>query len=68
MTDARNRNWTELAEAACAEQDPEKLIRIVEELNRVLERQSGKDEQPGDPRNREERRSEYSTADPGYCF
>jgi len=36
MSDARNRTWRELAEDACAEHDPEKLIRIVEELNRAL--------------------------------
>ena len=40
MSDARNRSWRELAEAACADNDPEKLIRIVEELNRVLEQRA----------------------------
>jgi hypothetical protein len=29
-------DWRTLSEAASREQDPEKLIRLVEELNRVL--------------------------------
>lgn len=48
MTDARKRRWRELAEAACAEQDPQKLIEIVEELNRALERQGEKRTHEGD--------------------
>ena len=30
------RDWRALSEAASREQDPEKLVRLVEELNRVL--------------------------------
>jgi hypothetical protein len=30
------KDWRALSEAASREQDPEKLIRLVEELNRVL--------------------------------
>jgi hypothetical protein len=32
-------DWKEIAEAARNEQDPEKLIRLVRELNKILEEQ-----------------------------
>lgn len=31
------KDWKELSEAAAREQDPEKLMELVEELNRLLE-------------------------------
>jgi len=31
------RSWRELSEAAAREQDPEKLLQLVEELNQALE-------------------------------
>ena len=34
--EAQIKDWRLLSEAASREQDPEKLIRLVEELNRVL--------------------------------
>ncbi len=34
--EAQVKDWRILSEAASREQDPEKLIRLVEELNRVL--------------------------------
>jgi hypothetical protein len=34
--EAQVQDWHALSEAASREQDPEKLIRLVEELNRVL--------------------------------
>ena len=34
--EAQMKDWRVLSEAASREQDPEKLIRLVEELNRVL--------------------------------
>ena len=34
--EAQVQGWRALSEAASREQDPEKLIRLVEELNRVL--------------------------------
>ena len=37
MSDTANRNWEELAKAARVEQDSEKLIEIIEELNRALD-------------------------------
>lgn len=40
MSENRHQNWEDLARAARVEQDPEKLIEIVEELNRVLEERS----------------------------
>jgi hypothetical protein len=33
------RSWRELSEAAAREQDPEKLLQLVEELNKALEEQ-----------------------------
>lgn len=33
------RSWRELSEAAAREQDPEKLLELVEELNKALEEQ-----------------------------
>jgi hypothetical protein len=36
-TDVR-KNWRELSEAAAREQDPEKLLELVEQLNEALER------------------------------
>lgn len=32
----RGENWRALSEAASQEQDPERLIELIEELNRVL--------------------------------
>lgn len=40
MAEHAKKNWEELARAARDEQDSEKLILIVEELNRVLDEQS----------------------------
>jgi hypothetical protein len=37
MTTVVPKNWRELSEAAAREQDPEKLLQLVEELNKVLE-------------------------------
>jgi len=37
MTEQPNRGWEELARAARVEQDPKKLLDLVEELNRALE-------------------------------
>ena len=37
MSTARSDDWREIAEAARKEYDPEKLIALVTELNRVLE-------------------------------
>lgn len=34
--EAQVKDWRSLSEAASREQDPEKLVRLVEELNRVL--------------------------------
>lgn len=34
--EAQAQDWRALSEAASREQDPDKLIRLVEELNRVL--------------------------------
>jgi hypothetical protein len=38
MAAIRYRDWRELAEAARREKDPKKLLALVEELNRALER------------------------------
>jgi hypothetical protein len=34
--EAQSQDWRVLSEAASREQDPEKLIQLVEQLNRVL--------------------------------
>ena len=34
--EAQMKDWRALSEAASREQDPEKLVRLVEELNHVL--------------------------------
>ena len=39
MAEHAKKNWEELARAAQDEQDSEKLIAIVEELNRALDEQ-----------------------------
>ena len=41
MAEHAKKNWEELARAARDEQDSEKLIVIVEELNRALDEQVG---------------------------
>ena len=38
MARTRNPDWRELCKAASQEQDSEKLMRLVQELNRVLKR------------------------------
>lgn len=40
MTEHAKKNWEDLARAARDEEDSEKLILIVEELNRALDEQS----------------------------
>ena len=40
MAEIARKTWTELAQAAQVEQDSEKLLQIVEELNRVLEEEN----------------------------
>lgn len=37
MSKNMSTDWKELSEAASREQDPEKLIELVEQLNKVLE-------------------------------
>jgi hypothetical protein len=39
MIRTKNPNWRELSEAASQEQDSEKLMKLVHELNEVLRRQ-----------------------------
>jgi len=50
MTERQNNNWEELARAAGVEQDSEKLIEIVEALNRALEERSKPQPQESAPR------------------
>ncbi len=56
MSESQQQNWEDLARAARVEQDPEKLIEIVEELNRVLEERS----RPQEPDAASSARSGYS--------
>ncbi len=39
MDKLREQNWRELCQAAATEQDPNKLIALVAELNKVLDEQ-----------------------------
>ncbi len=42
MTVFLYKDWKELSKAAAQEQDPQKLLELVEELNRVLEEREQK--------------------------
>ena len=37
MTDMSGHDWRELAEAARVEEDPDKLMELIQELNRALD-------------------------------
>jgi hypothetical protein len=39
MADGDHRNWRELCRAALEAKDPDELLRIVQELNKVLKRE-----------------------------
>lgn len=39
MARTHDRDWRELSQAASQEQDPEKLLQLVHELNEVLQKQ-----------------------------
>lgn len=39
MLRTNDRDWRELSQAASQEQDPEKLLQLVHELNELLQRQ-----------------------------
>jgi len=41
MDDAEREPWQLLAEQAAGEQDPQRLLRLVQELNRLLEERQG---------------------------
>ena len=47
MDKLREQNWRELCQAAATEQDPNKLIALVAELNKVLDELQGKRESAG---------------------
>jgi hypothetical protein len=38
MTEAHRKNWRELRRAALEAKDPDELLKIVQDLNRVLKR------------------------------
>jgi hypothetical protein len=40
-------HWRHLAEAARDEEDPERLLQLIKELNQALERSTGLDPRPG---------------------
>jgi ActR/RegA family two-component response regulator len=42
MVDGPKRDWKELAQLAAAEQDPQKLLKIITELNAALTERNGK--------------------------
>jgi hypothetical protein len=37
MQDEQRERWTQLSEQASLEQDPEKLLELIQEINRLLE-------------------------------
>lgn len=39
MADGERKNWRELCKAALGARDPDELLKIVQELNRVLEQE-----------------------------
>ena len=39
MADGDHRNWRELSSAALEAKDPDEMLRIVQELNKVLKRE-----------------------------
>jgi hypothetical protein len=39
MTEGNQRNWRQLCNAALEAKDPDQLLRIVQELNKVLKRE-----------------------------
>jgi hypothetical protein len=39
MAEARRKNWRDLCNAALEAKDPDELLKIVQELNRVLKRE-----------------------------
>jgi len=41
MDDAKREPWQLLAEQAAREQDPQRLLRLVQELNRLLQERQG---------------------------
>ncbi|MFZ0480350.1 MAG: hypothetical protein WAL71_14495 [Terriglobales bacterium] len=46
MTDQNRERWRILCEQAANEQDPKKLIALIEEINRVLSAKDGDREPP----------------------
>ena len=49
-SDGEGKNWREIAEQAAVEEDPEKLMQLVTELNRLLVREERKAERKPAPR------------------
>jgi hypothetical protein len=41
MSEGDHKNWRELCSAALEARDPDELLTIVQELNRVLKREEG---------------------------
>ena len=48
--DGESKNWREIAEQAAVEEDPEKLMQLVTELNRLLVREEHKAERKPAPK------------------
>jgi hypothetical protein len=44
-------NWRQLAEAARDEEDPERLLQLIEELNQALERSDSSRLRPSETKN-----------------
>ena len=47
MNDDRKERWWELCQQAAVEQDPEKLLQLVAEINALLEAKTGPGQEKG---------------------
>jgi hypothetical protein len=52
MTSDQSGDWRSLTERATKETDPNKMLAIITELNRVLERESARSARTSDPHRR----------------
>jgi hypothetical protein len=65
MSEVLCKDWKELSEAASREKDPQKLLELIEQLNKVLD-QRAQDMQKHRPSNQET--SPGSAATPFHCL
>jgi hypothetical protein len=66
MSEVLCKDWKELSEAASREKDPQKLLELIEELNKVLDQRAQDMQQKHRPSNQET--SPGSAAKPYNCL